>query len=199
MSLEPVTDHYARAYARTLEQYKDKPRFAALLGSYLSQVQELEDAAWDVVEARFVETADLVRLKVLGRVVGQVYRGELVEDYRTMVSARILINRSNGRADEIIAIAQLLLDGLDLEYEEHYPASILIRVTEAIPVGVNPVLVAELLREAKAAGVGFGMIYAMSPPFKASAEHPAAPDTTTTVGWGSTTGTGIGGAWSAIA
>jgi hypothetical protein len=196
MTLEHVSDHYDRAYVRLLEQYKDKPRFAALLKSYLDQIQELEDATWDVVEAHYVDTADLTRLKVLGRIVGQVYRGELVEDFRVMVRARIRINRSHGKQVDIIEVAQLLLDGIDLSYEEHYPASILLRVEEEFPAGVSPTLVAELLREAKAAGVGFGMIYALSPAFKFSAT--SSPGTPTAVGWGTTTGAGVGGALAAI-
>lgn len=154
----PITDHYERAYAHLIEQHKDKPRFAALLASYVRQIQDLEDVAWDVQTARFLDNADLVRLKVLGRIVGQVYRGEAVETYRLFVRARIRINRSNGHSDDILAVAQLILTGVTLVYNEYYPASIVVTANSNIGA-IDVRYIVELLRETKASGVGFAFIF----------------------------------------
>lgn len=158
MSMTPVTDHYERAYAHLIEQYKNLPRFAALLASYVRQIQDFEDAAWDVRTARFFDNADLVRLKVLGKIVGQVYRGEDLATYKRFVQARIAINRSNGWSSDIIAVAVLILDGIDLTYEEYYPAAIVLTANTSV-AGLDVRYIVELLRETKAAGVGFAFIY----------------------------------------
>lgn len=158
MTMIPISDHFERAYAHLIEQYKEKPRFAALLASYVRQIQDLEDAAWDVQMSRFLDNADLTRLKVLGRIVGQVYRGEVVETYRLFVRARILINRSGGHSGEIIAVAQLILAGVSLTYEEYYPASIVL-VANTNLGSIDVRYIVELLRETKAAGVGFQFIF----------------------------------------
>lgn len=189
--LTQITEHIDQAFAKLLEQYRGKPRFLALQASYVGQIQELEDVIWDVLGAFDVDTCDLLRLKILGKRVGQVYRGEAVNDYRRYVKARILINRSHGHADEIIEIAELVLDGLALTYDEFYPAAIVMGATDTDASGADPALAVEMLREGKAAGVGFQFVWGRSAAFKFSAT--STPNTTTSVGLGSTVTPGLGG------
>jgi hypothetical protein len=49
MPTEPIQyieDHAADGLALLLEQFKGKPRLAAVLRALLASVQELDDAAW---------------------------------------------------------------------------------------------------------------------------------------------------------
>lgn len=104
----PITDHIRQGLARLLTPYRDKPRFAAWCAVQLNQVQYLENAAAAFLSAWDVDTCDLPRLTVLGKIVGQSPRGTL-EQFRSYVKVRILVNRSRGRAPDLIKIASLLL------------------------------------------------------------------------------------------
>ena len=63
-------DHCADGLERLLQQFKDRPRIAALLCAFVRQVQELEDAAWQLLTERHVDAAIGVQLDALGRIVG---------------------------------------------------------------------------------------------------------------------------------
>ena len=82
----------------------------ALLSILLSPAQRLENADIDLLTKRFVDTAEGYQLDVLGRIVGQK-RGGLVDDvFRRYIRARIAANNSNGKREELINIANLVLN-----------------------------------------------------------------------------------------
>lgn len=194
--IAPISDHFEQAKAKLLSKYKKFPLFLALLESYVRQVQELEDATWDTISARYLDSADLVRLKVLGRVVGQPYKGEDLPTYLALVKMRILTNRSQGQSQDIIAIIEIMLVGATLTLEDSPPASFVLRVESDIGA-VSPIAVHDQIGEAKAAGVGFQMIYqTFANAFLFSAT--TSPDVDTTHGWGSVTSAGTGGQMVAV-
>jgi len=153
----PITDHFEQAADKLIQRYKGKPRFAALLGTYIKQVQELEDATWQVVASRDVDTADDVRLEILGRLVSQPRRGATTEQYRLYIKSKIAVNRSDGAPETLKSIARLLLgQGTTLT---EYPMWETFEVKGPIdPVIDDPGVVTELLRDAHTAGVGFAFI-----------------------------------------
>jgi len=105
--VEPVT-HATLGLARMLWQYRDKPRMQGFLTAFLNDCQSLEDVTLQVLTGRWPLTAIGVQLDVLGRIVGQE-RGELTDDqYRLYILARILVNKGNGRVEEIIDILEIL-------------------------------------------------------------------------------------------
>jgi hypothetical protein len=118
-------------------------------------VQELEVAIFDLLTERALGTAADVQLDVIGKLVGQERLGLADEDYRTLIRVRIRVNRSDGHADQLIEILQLmapLLDPTNIIYTEHYPAEVHIELGD--PIGsVDPDLVFLMLNQAKAAGV----------------------------------------------
>ena len=57
MDLTQQTDCAGEALRLTLQQYKDKPRFLALLYSYVAEIQELENAIWAVWADRELQNA----------------------------------------------------------------------------------------------------------------------------------------------
>jgi hypothetical protein len=150
VSLEPVTDHVERGLSRLIEQFKNKPRIASLIKSYLLQVQELSDATWEVLVSRLIDDATGEQLTVLSRLVGETVRLEDDERQRVLVRARIAVNRSNGHGDDILRVASLLFT-LDFELVEYYPAAMVLTVTE--PVSAVPTLEHGMLEQAAAAGV----------------------------------------------
>lgn len=152
MTLAAITDHVEHGLSRLLEQFKGKPRLEAWISSYLEGVQELTDAAWAVLVMRLIDDAVGEQLTVLGRLVGQPRIVEDEERYRVLVRARIAVNSSSGKPDDLIRVANLLF-GADAEYSMHefFPAALVFSINEAIDV--IPALEQGMLDEAAAGGV----------------------------------------------
>jgi hypothetical protein len=97
---------------RFIEQYIwDKPRMEALLVIYLDQLQQAEDAAWQLATLRFPDTAEGVQLDVLGEIVGQPRNGLEDVDYAPLIRGRIQANRSDGTPPSLYAVALAALSG----------------------------------------------------------------------------------------
>jgi hypothetical protein len=144
-----TVDHTELGQARLIWQYRgDKPRMQAWLAAYLDSLQTLEDTSIQVMANRWPLTAEGVQLDTIGDIVGQL-RGELTDDqYRLFLLARILANKSKGRASDLGEILEIL--GFPtIDIWEHYPAEIHVSVAGA-DYGE---LVIEILDDAKAGGV----------------------------------------------
>lgn len=157
MPLVKIEDHVERGLALLLSQYREKPRIAALLSSYLRRVQELEDAIIDVEIARLIDNAVGYLLAAIGRIVGQANEGGWDDDtFRLFIKARIRANQSNGHADDVIDVLNLV-EAADFVLSEVYPAAMYVDfVTET---DASPIILMELARRAKGGGVRFQMLY----------------------------------------
>lgn len=109
--LTHITDHARRAILNLNWNFIGKPRIASFVWALTSEWQELEDAIQSVIQLRQVDFAELPQLKVLGRIVGQPYASETKEIYRALIKARVRANRSNGTADDLLSVIQLVFDG----------------------------------------------------------------------------------------
>lgn len=161
MTIARVSDHVESGLGLLIEQYKNKPRIAALIASELNQIQDLEDAIWDVLISRLLDTATDAQLVTLGSIVGQdPIDGEDDDLFRLRIYTRIRANRSNGHPDDVIAVCLLALEGVatDWTYDDIYPASFIVEVMEPISTQMA-ILVAEFMRAAKAPGVGGSLHY----------------------------------------
>lgn len=104
--LQEILDHAARAKARLLAQYRDKPKLAGVLGALVNSVQEIEVALFDVLEQTAVATAVGVWLDRLGAIVGEPRDGASDADFRKYISARIRANRSHGTFEDVIEVIE---------------------------------------------------------------------------------------------
>lgn len=154
MPVTPITDHVDQGLGKLIQRFKGKPRFAAWCKSHLKQVQLLEDACWAFLNSLDLDTADLPRLTLLGKIVGQPVVGTL-EQFRLYVKVRVLVNRSRGTAPNLIKIARILLG--DIKFTAYQPARITIEALAPL-AGRDPVYSILLLREAKLAGVALNLI-----------------------------------------
>jgi hypothetical protein len=101
-------DHVARALERFTEQFREKPHLSAMLSSYIARVQEIEDAALEVLDARPNPIG--IALDRVGALVGRG-RGDLDDaNYLRAIFAQILANRSSGEADVLLHIFELVTD-----------------------------------------------------------------------------------------
>lgn len=112
MSYQPEkrTDHTERGPTRLIEQFRRKPILTALLSSYLARVQDLENAAWELILSRSIEAGEGETLDMIGRIVQAPPRGILLDDaFRIVLRARIAILLSRGRPEDIVKVVRLSL------------------------------------------------------------------------------------------
>lgn len=159
MALEHYTTSVEDAVALFIDQYKEKPRLAALLATYTKSIQAAEDALWDVYFSHLIDNAEGIQLDVIGKLVGQSRIGTDDAGYRIFIRTRIRANRSRGRPDDIISVATLALDGLRFDYIETYPASFVVDVLD--PLTSYAQFIHDIIASAKPVGVGFSLHYSL--------------------------------------
>lgn len=158
MALQYIPDHLQQALDAWLSQDRTRPRLLALVRTICAQVQELEDYLWDAYVSAPLTAASGDGLDVWGRLLGEPREGADDIVYRRCLSARLLVLRSDGRVDEMITIAALIVAG-DAHYTTAYPAGFQIAVEPGVPL--DEALAARLvraLRAAKPGGVGLGVV-----------------------------------------
>jgi hypothetical protein len=195
MSYEPIAsaDHADRGPLRLLEQFKEKPLLEALLRSYLTQIQNVEDCAWEVIYARNIETGVGDQLDKIGEIVGRERLGLEDDEYRLAIRCQIRINRSSGKPTDIQVITEMTLDDAwTFEYREFYPARIQITIVELVTFSLR--LLLDNLRAAKMGGVALDIVYSTELPEES---FTLAPSTSYVIdedlGFGSTTTPATGG------
>ncbi|HVJ27422.1 MAG TPA: hypothetical protein VM493_07750 [Vicinamibacterales bacterium] len=150
MALSAITNHVERGLSRLIDQFKDKPRLESWISSYLEEVQELSDAAWQVLVTRLIDDAEAEQLTTLGRLVGQTRTIDDDDRFRVLVRARIAVNQSRGRWDDILRIANLLLGDTEYTLTAHFPKALVLTIEE--PIDFIPTLEQSMLSEAVSAG-----------------------------------------------
>ena len=105
-----VPDHVAAALGRLLEQFKNKPNIAALLSALAAPSQPIENALWQLLTQRALSTGIGAQLDAIGALVGQPRNGLVDADYARYIGARIAVNDSDGRVEDLITISRGVLN-----------------------------------------------------------------------------------------
>jgi hypothetical protein len=149
-------DHVTAGLALLITQYKDKPNLAAVISSYLTQAQEIEDMLFDIlaiIESPWTQVGE--QLDLIGRVVGQAREGRSDADYVPWLQARLLVNRSSGVSSDFFSVAALVAPAATRAYSEWFPAAFLF---ELHPL-TDAALIAQILGEMRPAGVNGQLLY----------------------------------------
>lgn len=157
MTLEQTADHVEQALSSLLSQYRERPVLEGWLSAFVDQIQELEDAFFELLLQRFLSTATGAQLDVIGRIVGRARNALGDGDYRILLSAWIRANRSDGTGDDVLDVVELALQGANLTFTPFYPASFVVWVDEAMTA--DPATVALLIARARLAGVNAQLVY----------------------------------------
>lgn len=152
-------DYTTEALDRLLESLKERDKVAALVASFLDRCQELEDAAYPIIEQRDIDQAVGHRLERIGQIVNVDRAGRTDDDYRLRIRAEFAILRSNGTIDDIINVLQLLLGmpTTDILVEQQFPKSLYVRPRNWV-VTEDTILLATQLRRAVSAGTELQLI-----------------------------------------
>jgi hypothetical protein len=160
-----VVLHPIQGPSRLIERFQ-KPAYLAVLRAVCEELQEAENALWSVLLSRYIDNAEGVSLNYLGSRVGEPRASLNDPDYRVRIKARILINRSRGRAEDLLGIVRAL--GLHAVVRNTHRASMRLEVTTR-PTNVSTRRqIASLLGEATSGGVRLfvSMPTATSPRFR---------------------------------
>lgn len=154
-ALPKVLDHADQGVARLLTQYRRRPLIDAWARAYLNQVQKLEDACWEVIIARFIDSAVGDQLDMIGRIVGELRHDRIDVTYRVFIRARIRINRSKGNTKDVLDVLNIIT-AAPLFFREYQPACLFIQLNQIADEDV--VLLYGQLRDTKAGGVKLVLI-----------------------------------------
>jgi microcompartment protein CcmK/EutM len=159
--LEYIRDHEEISARKLAPPFWGKPFVAWVLLAFMREIQAVEDTFWDILESRTLENADLTRLKVLGKLVGQPRHGFDLEDYRTLIAARAIANVSQGRASDLLAALNIILGAGDYVLVAIGNATLFLSALNPIDA-TGFAMVEEILPDTRAAGVGLQFLYSSS-------------------------------------
>lgn len=193
--LARIEDVGADGLARLISQYHGSPRLQRLILALVAPLQEAEDSAFQLLtEVWSLDLAEGVQLDLIGELVSESRDGRTDAVYRASLRVRVLVNDSNGTANELLAIAALYSpEGGQVRIEQYQPKAIVITMTTR---PTDPSGLVRRLRRAKEAGASLDLVY----PVASLAESFAfSPDyltlgSSSSQGFGDTYGSPIGGA-----
>lgn len=148
-----------------ISQYQNRYRIEGVIKSILTEVQESEDAIYDVGNFFLVDNAVGIGLDYLGNIVGQARNGLDDDLYRTFIRARIGVNKSNGTPTDLMTVAEIIEEPnpefpnqIFPTYIEVYPASVIIYLYGNLDSIALRSLKNQLLQAARAAGIALDVI-----------------------------------------
>ena len=162
--IQQITNHTQAALGRLYEQFKNATRLRDTIGPIIDQIQDLEDAFFEVLQERSLETAIGEQLDLLGTVIGLARAGRTDDQYRTALKVQIQVNLSQGEPNRILDVVESITDA-DLLYFEFFPASFAIQIDGTID---DPLVLFDTVRRMKPAGVDFYLTQTFDPPFALS-------------------------------
>lgn len=117
-------DHIARGLSRRIAQYAEATRWGQLLEVFLTEIQEIEDAARALLVDRLLQNATGEMLDVYGALVGQKRVGLPDRLYRRLIRVRIQRNTSEGTPDDLIVVLKRLTEAKAIHLREYRPAEV---------------------------------------------------------------------------
>jgi hypothetical protein len=94
-----------------------------LIETYVTQIQDLEQVFFQLVNLRTIDTSEGVQLDGIGQIVGEDRFGRNDTDYRVAIKGRIRLNLSNGTIEDIIAVIRAQIgDKQVVVTEDSFPA-----------------------------------------------------------------------------
>ena len=137
-----------------------------LLVAISGEVQAVEDAIQQVQVGHWIDEAVGLQLDILGKLVGQLRGGFDDATYRRLIRAKISVNRSKGTIEDLITVAQLVVDDDTVTYEvdNQGDAVVVLRLlTAAVPDDVAE-LALMFLKKTVAGGVRIILEWSSDPP-----------------------------------
>lgn len=143
--------HAEEAISHLIELFRNGPRNQAVLGAVGQQLQELEQAIWDLIHGFDIDTAYGAMLDIVGATVGEARQGRTDDDYRAAIRVRMLVNFSDGKIEQLLEIMRGLSPSAVVALTELAPATIVLAFSTLGTTTAQTALA--MLRQAKGGGV----------------------------------------------
>lgn len=130
-----IPDHADLAEARLPQQYMGKAKLTALARLLGSQVQDVEDIVFDMIDNGGILDGYDSLLDQIGDVVGQLRQGLSDADYKLRLIAKIGQNVSDGTTETLIRIFKILMQADKVYFNEIFPAGFSLEAINATPLG----------------------------------------------------------------
>lgn len=164
-----IPDHVQRMLDGRLPEWRDSTNVGLLIRVLAEKIQEAEDVYSDLILLRLLTTAAGSNLDQYGDLVG-FGRGNLVDDeYRRLITGKILANRKGHLASQIGNIAAIFFNAPGAHYIHLSSAAFQIQVPLAVPPSIELALRAfAVIEQNTTAGVGISSIDIVDPvsPFR---------------------------------
>jgi hypothetical protein len=119
--IEQITDYQTRALRKFLAQYKDSTNLHTIVDGKSEQLNDLEQALFEIRDLIYVDIATGAQLDILGRVWDVSRAGKNDTEYRDAIYIKISL-RISGTLPEIIIILENFYGATYIEYYTKYPA-----------------------------------------------------------------------------
>lgn len=111
-------NHETLAISRLATQFRESTNFINYIKALLTEADTLEQVIRDVIDKRWIDTAEGVQLDILGTIVQQSRIVDLEtgtiqltdEEYRLFIKNKIIVNQTHSTPEEIIAQVAFILD-----------------------------------------------------------------------------------------
>lgn len=151
-ALAHITDHEGIGFRKLILFLQSKQRVQDFCRAMLSCLQDVEDVAWALFTLGWnPDTLHGVNLDVLGEIVGEPRAGRADPDYASAVKVRILVNSSDGKAEQIYQILKLLSPTATVQITPQYPAALTVSMSTLGSASTNTA--SGLLRASVGAGI----------------------------------------------
>lgn len=104
-------------------QFRNKLNVESLLSSFTSELDQINNDIFTLVDNFNVDDATGIYLDYIGKVVGEIRNGDNDDDFRKRIEIRILINNSEGTPNDILEILSELTETNKVKIWEHFPCS----------------------------------------------------------------------------
>ena len=152
--IEQKTNHVIEALNNLIHKFKNKPRITGFITAQINQVQAFENACFTVVAVNSLLNSSGETLDGDGSVVGEAREGRSDLDYRAAIRARIILNLSYGRCEDIIALLQAISNIERVRVMENFPASFVAQIIDPIdPDYIPPNKIRNMVSACRSAGV----------------------------------------------
>lgn len=124
MSTPIKITHPEQGEERLTSQWANSPNVKALLDSWQTSLESVEDTLFDLLNERSITTAVGEQLDVIGRIVGEDRQGKSDDFYRSALMGRIVANTSDCTTEAVLTSLRTVCGTEGVNFFEHYPSEL---------------------------------------------------------------------------